>query len=594
MVRAELDPDDPSRIIVETRYAHRDLIKSVPSAKWDSRLSRWHVSTTWSSCVALRETFQAELEIGPQLNDWAAKFLASVWSPAMSLRDATTAPGDADLFPHQRADVKWMSTVRRGILASHMGVGKTPATIRTLVELTRQGEDVFPILIVAPNSMKFTWKREIEKWWPGITAQVITGTATQRRKQFAKPAHAFIMNYEALRSHSRLAPYGSIALTRCIECGGEDAKVTAARCQVHIRELNKIPFRTIIADEAHRAKDPKSQQTRALKAAAADAPFRYALTGTPIANSVLDLWSILNLVDPVEWPSKTRWTDRLVDLIYNAFGGVAVAGIKAERREEFDRTINYRMRRMTKDVVLPFLPPIMPERRDVDMTPQQRRAYDTLVDNFIVELDSGDELTAIDPMTKMMRLLQLASSYGTVETTEREDGKVSERLVLTAPSNKVDAFMGDLDDYMGSPTIVFAVSRQLIMLLSDAMTKKKIAHGLITGGQTPFERQCAIDDFQEGKTQFILATVGAGGTGVTLTAADTVVYLQRSWSLIEMDQSIARAHRIGSEIHDSITKVDYVTTDSVEEIVIKALEGKGEGLEDLVRDRDLLRKVLER
>jgi len=352
----------------------------------------------------------------------------------------------------------------------------------------------------------------------------------------------------------------------------------------------------VLVRNCHRAKDPTTKQTRALKWVAKDAKFRFALTGTPVANSVVDLWSILNFVDPVEWPSKTRWMNRLVDVVQDLWGGIVVSGVKPGMRDEFDKSINYRMRRMTKDVVLPFLPPIVKERRDVVMTPKQSRAYTEMVENMIALLDTGSLLVTTNPMTQSLRLLQLASAYGEVDTEEIIDtdgNKVErEKFVLSMPSSKVDAFLEDLDDYEGRSVIVFAVSRQLIMLLSKALEKKKIPHGLIVGGQTALDRQESIDEFQSGATKFILVTVQAGGTGINLTAADTVVYLQRSWSLIDMDQSLARAHRIGSEKHESILRVDYVAPDTFEEVVIARLEGKSAGLEDIVRDKELLIKAM--
>ena len=147
-----------------------------------------------------------------------------------------------------------------------------------------------------------------------------------------------------------------------------------------------------------------------------------------------------------------------------------------------------------------------------------------------------------------------------------------DKLILSAPSSKIDAFMDDLPDFEGRSVIVFAVSRQLIMLLSAALEKKGVDHGLIVGNQHTLDRQEAIDEFQAGHTKFILATVAAGGTGINLTKADTVVYLQRSWSLIDMDQSMARAHRIGSQIHESILRIDYVAPGTFEEVVIARLE----------------------
>ena len=352
----------------------------------------------------------------------------------------------------------------------------------------------------------------------------------------------------------------------------------------------------VLVHNSHRIKDPTTRQTRALKWVAKKATFRYALTGTPVANNVVDLWSILNFIDPVEWPSKTRWIDRLVDVVYNVFGGIVISGVKPDRQDEFNKTVYPRMRRMTKEVVLPFLPPIVTERRDVALNPKQKKAYAQMAEHMMAMLDDEELLVTTNPMVQAMRLLQLASSYGEIETTEvtTEDGSIEmrDRLILSDPSSKIEAFMDDLADYEGRSVIVFAVSRQLIMLLSKHLEKKKVEHGLIVGNQHELERQEAIDDFQAGRTKMILATVQAGGTGINLTAADTVVYLQRSWSLIDMDQSMARAHRIGSEVHESILRVDYVAPDTFEEVVLARLAGKSAGLEEIVRDKDLLKKAI--
>lgn len=592
---ADLAPDG-EHVECTTEYRHKELAKAIPGARWHKDRGTWWMPLTWSTCLALRSSFKYELEIGAALTSWAIGYKTDVIIPAMNLRDAFTADGDPDLFPHQRADVAFLSRTRRAILASEMGVGKTASVIRTLVELTRQGESVFPVLVVCPNSVKRSWRRELERWWPGLRVQVISGTAAQRKKAFKQPAHVHIINYEALRSHSRLAPYGSIALRRCIDCGGEDPKVTTAKCQVHERELNLIPYSTVIADEAHRVKDPTTQQSRALKAASGDATFRFALTGTPIANNIIDLWSILNFIDPVEWPSKTRWIDHMIDVVTNVFGGLVSASVRAGHEDEFRETVDPRMRRMTKEVVLPFLPKIITERRDVPMSPKQDKAYAQMAATMIAQMEEG-MLVTTSPMIQTMRLLQLASSYGEVETKaiidpETGEEKTREKLILAAPSSKIDAFMDDLDDFEGRATIVFTVSSQLANLLSAALTKKKIDHGMITGAQNEWEREQAMDRFQKGYTKFIIMTIAAGGTGITLTAADTVVYLQRDWSLINMEQSIARAHRIGSEIHESILRIDYVAPDTAEEAVIGALEGKNGGLQDLVRDLDLLKKAV--
>jgi SNF2 family DNA or RNA helicase len=202
-------------------------------------------------------------------------------------------------------------------------------------------------------------------------------------------------------------------------------------------------------------------------------------------------------------------------------------------------------------------------------------------------LDSG-LLVASSVLTQTIRLSQLASSYGEVVVNEAGE----EKMLLSNPSSKISAFLEDLEDLEGRTIVVFAVSRQLIMLLSDHLDKLKIQHGLIVGGQSSGTRQEHIDNFQAGRTKIILVTIAAGGTGLTLTAADTMVFLQRSWSSVEMSQAAARAHRIGSEIHESILRIDYIAPGTIEEAVLDALEGKGAAMEEIVRDQELLRKVL--
>ena len=112
---------DGTRIVCTTEWRHKEMIKTVPGAKWDRDSMVWVTPLTWSSCLALRATFGTELEIGPGLNAWAADYRARVHDPAMALRDALEADGDPDLFPHQRADVQFLATTRRAILASQVG-----------------------------------------------------------------------------------------------------------------------------------------------------------------------------------------------------------------------------------------------------------------------------------------------------------------------------------------------------------------------------------------------------------------------------------------------------------------------------------------
>ena len=595
---------EDQHIIISAEWRLKEVCRALPGSKWDADKNVWRIPVSWTACLSLRSTFGEQLQIGPNLSDWARNEKTNRIDPCNFLREVEMSEeGDQDLFPHQRAGVEFLAKARRALLADEPGLGKTAQAIRALKRLQEKGEDVFPALIVCPNTLKSNWEREFDKWWPGINVQIIKGSAVQRRKAFEDEAQVYIINWESIRSHSRLQSYGSIALARCTECGGHDSRVTVARCEVHKRELNATPFKSVIADEIHRSKDPKSKQTRALWAASGAADIRFALTGTPIANTVVDLWPILHWLDEKEWPSKTKWLDRYVNTMMNAFGGLMILGLKPAMESEFYAGIHPRMRRMLKQRVLPWLPEVINDRRDVEMGAKQAKAYKQMLENMIAELDKTPEerfeqayeqgeteiIVAPNPLTQTMRLLQFSSSYGTMELI---DGK--EKMLLSDPSCKVDALMDDIEngDFGEDSVAVCAVSRQLIEILSARLTKEKIAHGLITGAQSGDERQKAIDDFQAGRTKWILFTAQAGGVGVTLTTARRLVMLQRPWSLVDYKQALDRVHRIGSEIHDSILITDYVTEGTIEERVIEALDGKAENFEQIVRDKTRLLKML--
>ena len=402
-IEADLHPTRADRIKLISPFTAKDLIRKVPGARWSKDDGYWSVPLAWTSCLALRDIFGEGLEVMDPLSKWAWAKKRDLIDPAMELREQLDAPGDPALYSYQRAGVEFLALVKRALLLDEMGTGKTIQAIRGIQMLHERGELHGPILVVCPNTMKGTWKREIETWWPGETVAVVSGTAAQRRKKIESKANWIIVNWESLRAHSRLAPFGSLALRRCVECGGSGT-TKQYQCEVHEREFNLIDFGAVIADEAHRAKDPKSLQTRALWAASGDAPIRFALTGTPIANDPTDIWSILHWVDTQEWPAKTAWTERLIDFTFNVWGGMEVNGIKPTHEAEFQATVHPRMRRMPKAVVLPFLPPIVHERRDVEMNPRQAKAYNDMAEHMVALLDAG-VLMAQSPM------IQIGGSY---------------------------------------------------------------------------------------------------------------------------------------------------------------------------------------
>jgi SNF2 family DNA or RNA helicase len=595
-------------IVLDTEFRDKALAEALPGSKYDTDIHRWTAPLTWATCKAARGLFFDRLTVGPVLAEWATTEYRERIYPALISRQHIALPDEDEddlariirtwrvpeglsLYPFQEAGVHFLATAKRALLTDEMGTGKTAQVIRTLAALTSLGQNPFPALVVCPNTLKRTWAAEFHKWWPQVPVSIVEGGPKAKRDQILNATHVVIINWETLRMFSRLAPYGDIRLKHCWLCdptiteGDPTGKPTyCERCR---KELNQRAWVTVIGDEIHRAKDPKAKQTRAFWSCITGATtYRFGLTGTPIANNPIDLWPALRAIDEKSWPSRSAYIDRYCLITPNVWsGGVSVIGIRPEMRNEFFEIVDPNMRRMPKDAVLPFLPPKNYVTRYVDMAPKQAKAYKQMEDDLVTQFDQG-LLVAMNPLVQLTRLVQFASAYAEFN----EQGEVR----LTTPSCKVDALVDVLEDLDQEPCVVFAQSRQLIELAGAKLDQLKTSHAYVTGGQSTYERQQAVEDFQAGRTRVILCTIAAGGVGLTLTKANTAVFLQRSWSMVDNRQAEDRVHRIGSEIHDTVNIVDIVATGTVEERQREVLTSKDEMLEEIVRDRAFLARVLGR
>ncbi len=578
------------RIAVHTDFHEKDLIRSVPGSKWEQDV--WTVPKSWASYVTLTGVFPRNLECGNDVASWVWDYYNQQVKPAIELRSLLDAEGEPALFPFQRAGVKFLHHTEHAILADEMGTGKTIQAIDMLKGL----EDPFPCLVIAPNGVKRKWQREFEKWWPGLTTVVVRGSAKKRRDALASPAHVYIMNWESIRLHSRLAPYGSLRLKRCRACGGAET-VSEGMCEVHVRELNLMGLRTVIADEAHRLFDPHAKWTRAVWAVGhgGTVRYRYALTGTPLANAPDDTWGILHFIAPDEWPSRTKYIDRYCLKSWNMWGGLDVIGVRPETRQEFYAVLDPRMRRMPKDLVLPMLPPKLRDIRFAEMTTKQAKAYLEMERQLATRLEDGTIVYSSNNLTGHLRLMQFSSSYATVNG----DNDVK----LTEPSNKLDELDEVLQELgwkwatkstpvrVGEPVVVFAESRQLIEMAAKRMEAHGVRHFIVSGGQTDDMRDNYVVAFNDGPPSVILVVIKAGGEGIDLTRARHAVFLQRSWSMLGNKQAEDRVHRIGSEVHNKIEIIDIVAPDTVEVEQILKLHEKMRRLEEIVRDKQTLREL---
>ena len=590
-----VDVFDDERLLVVSSEPFRDkeLLRTLPGSTYDSSLHRWFMPLTWAACQQLRGVFGDRLDVGPSLADWSIAEHENRIVPGLQLRQAWDAPGDPDLYPYQRAGVKFLSIAQRAILCDDMGTGKTVQIIRTLVELVRQGENPFPAIVVAPNNMIIKWGKEFEKWFPGLSIGIITGSAAKRRAIIAAPHHVYVVNWEGVRAHSRLAPYGSIRLRRCHVCDPqlpESRENAQSRCEWCDKELNQIPWVTVIADEAHRMKDPKAKQTRAVwSLRRAQTRYVYGATGTSVADAPSDMWPAMHLISRDEWPSRGDYVGRYCIASYNLFGTAEIVSLNPLTKDEFFKILDPRMRRMPKEAVLPFLPPKVYDTRYVEMHAKQATAYAQMKKGLlaIVDTSGGGQgvVMAANPLVQATRMTQFASSSATVDP-------VTGRTILADPSNKIDALMEIIEEIGTRSLVVFAQARQLIALAEKRLAAAKIPYGLIVGGQKPYERENMIERFQAGQLPIMLCTISAGGEGVTLTRASALVFLQRSWSAVQNAQAEDRIHRIGSEIHDSVTIIDLISSGTIEEGQRVVLGQKADRLQEIMRDKDTLAKLL--
>lgn len=576
------------KIDVQTTWAQKEQIKSIPGSAWDDKRGTWTTRLSWAACVQLRGIFGSGLEIGPELRAWAHEERSNRVDPASLIRDHTEPgvpfTGNTRLRPFQQAGVQFLRWAGCAILGDDMGTGKTIQALETMRNLGT--DESLPALVIAPKGVVPNWAREAKIWFPESVPYVVAGAATARRKILDRaredPLALVLINYEAVRLHSRTAGFGSINLKKCAKCDkyGEDKE---SQCELHERELNTIPFKIVMADEAHRMKDPNSKQTRAIWAVGRGKTVerRIPMTGTLIANHAGELWALLHFVAPDEFPTKSKFVDRYCEAEFNRFGGLEIGGLRKDTKDELFKIIGARFRRMSKAQVLKDLPDKIPMTRYVTLSKEQRKAYSELEAKSATRLPDGTLLIPDKHITKYLRMMQLSSAM--LENDGTEKG-----VRMCDPSPKLDVMEEILEDMDGKPIVFCAESRQLIDMASARLTKRGIEHAMIVGGIPQWDREAQLAAFQRGELQVLLFTMQAGGVGLTMTAADTICVLQWSASMILNNQSVDRVYRIGSEIHSKINVISIVAEGTIEEKRVESIRHKQERLDELNRDRERL------
>jgi SNF2 family DNA or RNA helicase len=572
-VVGELTADERTIVLIATgseheiRRAARQLALLTPLARRSDPPGALTLPATWAAVVQLSHTFGPAWRPGPRLIAWVARQVAARTAEAHTygpLAYERQLPRGLRPRPYQVDGARMIAATGRTLLFDDPGTGKTITTILGLVERADRAP-VLPVLCVVPASVVDPWVQAWQTWAPRWRPAAWRG-APKVRHALAGTADVYVASYDTARMDA--------------DVGGP---------------LVELKARAVVVDECHLIKNPHAARSVAVRRLAKKAEAVVALSGTPITHHPGDLWPALEALEPLAWPSRERWTNRYCLVVPGDYRD-QVAGLNAAREPEFRATLVGQHRRVAKADVLAQLPPKVYSVRTVELPAQYRKAYRQMEDQMIAQLPDGGELTVMSVLAQLTRLAQLASAAADVSVSVELDAGGVERehvqVRLRAPSWKVDALLEVLAERPGEPVVAFAPSRQLMMLAGAQAEAAGLSVGYVVGGQAMGARTETVETFQRGKLDLLCATTGAGGVGLTLTAARTVVFLQRPWSLVEATQAEDRCHRIGSEHHDSIEVIDIVAADTIDARVRGVLREKAGQLADLLQDRRIVTELL--
>jgi superfamily II DNA or RNA helicase len=433
------------------------------------------------------------------------------------------------LRPYQRDGVNWLQHLSQnglgGVLADEMGLGKTIQTLACLA--TRRGTGKKPSLVICPTSLITNWQAEAARFTPGLKTLMLHGP--KRQALFSEiPKHDLIIT--------------SYALMR------RDTAVYAP-----------LEFDTVILDEAQHIKNPFSQNAQAAKTLRAD--HRFVLTGTPMENSLTDLWSIFDFLMPGYLGRAADFKDR-----YEV--PIAKAGDQAALRRLRQRLRPFVLRR-TKAEVARDLPAKLEQVAFCEMSEEQKSAYQAILEHGRREVfehagKGGQAQQRMAVLTTLTRLRQACCHLDLLPRVENRP--------WNEPSAKLDLCLELIDEAIsgGHRVLVFSQFVKLLQLIVTALREREIPFCYLDG--STIDRQGEVRRFQETEIPVFLISLKAGGTGLNLTGADTVIHFDPWWNPAVEDQATARAHRIGQS--NIVTSYKLIAQGSVEEKIVRLQEKK--------------------
>jgi superfamily II DNA or RNA helicase len=470
--------------------------------------------------------------IGSLLSGEAKLPGAASWAAAAgSLERLTPIPlGELEevMRAYQKAGAYWLNFLSEnglgGILADEMGLGKTLQTLAFLRHRHRQSR--LPSLVVCPSSLVFNWQREASRWTPDLPNLAIHGTGRERLFQRIADAGLVITSYPLLR---------------------RDA-------QSYSRHM----FDTIILDEAQHIKNPDTQNAQA--AASLRSANRFVLTGTPLENSIRDLWSLMRFVMPGYLGTREEFRDR-----YEV--PIAQGDMPAQRR--LTRRVKPFLLRRRKREVCKELPDKIEQVVYCELTAAQQELYDALLREARVGIDRASD--GLNPgRARMLMLTALLRLRQACCDPRLLDLEVPQKI----GSGKVEMLEELLEEAIdgGHRVLIFSQFVRMLKLLRDALDASGTAYAYLDGATK--DRAGVVDAFQGGNFAVFLISLTAGGTGLNLTAADTVIHFDPWWNPAVEAQATDRAHRIGQSQVVSVYKL--IARGTIEEKILRLHASKRE------------------
>jgi superfamily II DNA or RNA helicase len=506
-----------------------------------------------------------QVDLWDDLEDLADATLTSeVWeSKVGALRDvATIVPPSvprglqADLRAYQREGYAWLAFLYDhqlgGVLADDMGLGKTLQTLALIAHARETAAVVLedgqvapnpPFLVVAPSSVLGVWRSEAERFTPDLDLRILDRTSRARGTDLSDEiagADVIVTSYTVLRI---------------------DGEKFAAQ-----------EFAGMILDEAQFVKNRRSRTHQV--ASDIRAPFRLAITGTPMENSLDDLWSILALAAPGLFGSAIAFRQRYTIPIES--------GEHPERMDLLRRRVRPFMLRRTKELVATELPPKDEQVWKVQLSEDHRALYDS-----VLQRERKKVLGLIDEDMDRNRFI-VFRSLTLLRMMALDPAIVDEEQHQEVESSKLAALFDRLDEVFGAghKVLLFSQFTSYLHRVSHELESRGIHYAYLDGSTR--DRETEVRRFREGEVPVFLISLKAGGFGLTLTEADYVFLLDPWWNPAAENQAVDRAHRIGQDKH--VTVYRMVAEDTIEEKVLALQQKKADLFDALTDSGDAFRK----